>query len=111
MKRVLTLVFCIALTTGCASVRSILPGTSDGGVGSQMLEQAEETKQLGKSWKEGQRLVEKGNKLLSKSEGLAQESREVKAEAEGLIARGNALINSSEQSYEVAFGGTEASQR
>lgn len=107
MKRLLTLVVCIALATGCASVRSILPGAADepdGTVGSQMLSQAKETKKLGKTWGEGQRMVEKGNKLLTKSESLARESRDAKLEAEDLIARGNALIETSEQRYEVAFG-------
>ena len=103
MKRFMTLALCVAFATGCASVRSILPG-ADGGAGDQMISQSKETKTLGKNWNEGNRLVEKGNKLLSKSEKLARESREAKAQAEGLLARGNTLIESSESTYQVAFG-------
>ena len=103
MNRLLTLTLCIAFATGCASVRSMLPG-ADGSTGDQMISQAKETKTLGKNWNEGQRLVEKGNKLLSKSEDLARESRELKAEADGMLARGNALIENSESGYQVAFG-------
>lgn len=103
MKRLLTFVVCLALSTGCASVRSMLPG-GDGGVGDQMISQAQETKELGKNWNEGQKLVEKGNKMLSRSEELAQESRLLKAEAEGLVARGNTMIKGSEERYQVAFG-------
>ena len=102
----MTLALCVAFATGCASVRSILPG-ADGTAGDQMISQAKETKNLGKNWNEGKRLVEKGNKLLSKSEKLARESREAKAEADGLLARGNSLISNSESTYEVAFGGDD----
>ncbi len=110
MRRLTLFICCVALLTGCASVRSMLPG-SDSGVGSEMLDQARETKHLGKSWNEGQRLVEKGNKLKSKSETLARESREVQTEAEDMIARGNTLIQSSEKSYELAFRESESETR
>lgn len=110
MKRLIALMFCIALTTGCASVRSILPG-AEGTAGDQMISQAKETKSLGKNWNEGQKLVEKGNKLLSKSESLARESRDAKAEAEGMIARGNALIDNSEEGYQMAFGDSALERR
>ena len=109
MKRLLLLLACVAFATGCSSVRSFLPGSSDGGLGDQMLSQAQETESLGKSWKEGQRLVEKGNKLLAKSEDLARESRDTQAEAEGLIAQGKTLIAGSERDYEMAMG-TEQNQ-
>ena len=103
MKRLITLGICIVLTTGCASVRSMLPG-SEGSAGDQMISQANETKSLGKDWNEGQRLVEKGNEMISKSEALARESRDAKAEAEDMIARGNSMIENSESGYELAFG-------
>ena len=104
MKRLFILGICVALATGCASVRSALPGGSST-PGDQMITQAKETQTLGKNWNDGQRLVDKGNKLLSKSDEMARESRKLKAEAEGMLARGNSLIDSSKDSYEVAFGG------
>jgi|GEM_PF-5675379 len=106
------LIFCavlMGLMTGCSSVKSFLPGGSNTSPGDQMMSQAKETKTLGKTWNDGKDLVKKGQKLMSKSEKLALESRKARTEAEGLIAKGNTLISSSERTYETAFGETPGS--
>lgn len=110
MKRLSLLasfVLLVSLAAGCSTVKSWMPATSST-AGDQMLTQAKQTKVLGKTWNEGQDLVEKGEKLLSKSEQLALDSKKAKLEAEGLIAKGNSLISNSEDNYRVAFGDNEA---
>lgn len=108
MKRVLALGLLIALSTGCASLESILPG-SEGTAGDLMISQAKEAKALGKNWNDGTKMVAKGNKLLSKSEELARESRKAKLDAESMIARGKGLIENSEEGYQVALGSSDSS--
>lgn len=111
MKKVTSLLLLLlAITSGCSTVRSMLPST-EANPGDQMISQAAETKKLGKKWNEGQRMIEKGNKLLSKSQELALESQDAKAEAEGLIAQGKALVENSENRYEMAFGESDEATR
>ena len=111
MKRLLTLVLFVALATGCASVRSMLPGEPEVSDSAQAISSSTTAKRLAKNRDEGERLIEKGSKLLAKSESLARESQETQAEAEDMIARGQELIKNSEASFELAFGGSDQVSR
>ena len=104
MKSFLAIGLFILIATGCSTVKSWMPGQSSDSLGDQMLSEAKETSELGKSWNEGQKKISKAEKLMARSESLARESQKLKAEAEGLLAEGNGLVESSEQNYRVAFG-------
>lgn len=103
MKYLFAFVLLAVATTGCSTIRNVLPAKTTS-AGDQMLTQAKATSNLGKNWNDGQKLIEKGEKLKARSEKLALESQQAQIEADSLIAKGSSLVKSSESTYKVAFG-------
>lgn len=91
----LATVMFITLGAGCASTP---PTPAD-----RMLTQAQETEALGKQWKDGNKLVVRGQKI--KQEGLdaeAQSQQKIR-EGERLIQQGTSMMEESEIIFKQRF--------
>jgi len=85
------------LAAGCASTEPT--------PGSQMIAQARETKELGKQWQSGNKMVSRGERVKAEGQDLiAQGDAKVK-ESERLIAEGQKMMEEAELVFTTRFPG------
>jgi hypothetical protein len=85
------------LAAGCASTEPT--------AGSQMIAQAQETKELGRQWQSGNRMVASGERVKAEGQDIiAQGDAKVK-EGERLIAEGQKMMEEAELVFKTRFPG------
>ena len=91
---VLALLFSIATLVGCSTTPTI---------GDRMMTQSNNTTALGEQWKDGDKLVKKGNAQVKYGQKLVDNGHDEIAHGKDLIQKGQQMMNESEVLYNNRF--------